>query len=132
MTPFLRKLFPLLAIFFTTSYIQAQENNDPKEAFNKTYIISDKGSVSDVQPYIDALNNSNMTNHRLKNQHYTIVFKGGLKVELFSATEIAANGWKINPSNYPDTFDSSRNEPIFGLAPNNFIIEYHTSSAKHP
>lgn len=104
---------------------------DQKEAKGQTYIIIDKGSVKDIQPYIDALNNSDMGNHRLLNKRYIVVFKTGVKVELFSASEISKSGLFINLSDYPESFDASRQEPIFALGANNFIIEYHTSSAKH-
>ena len=107
--------------------IKAQEDDGPRELKDKTYIITDNGSVKDMQPYINALNNSNMMNHRLKNKRYSIIFQTGVKVELFSATEIIANGWKISADNYPEVFDSSRDEPIFALGANNFIIEYHTA-----
>lgn len=104
---------------------------DQKEAKGQTYIIIDKGSVTDIQPYIDALNNSDMSNHRLLNKRYIVVFKTGVKVELFSASEISKSGRLINLSDYLENFDASRQEPIFALGANNFIIEYHTSSAKH-
>jgi hypothetical protein len=105
--------------------LKAQEKN------NLSYIIKDKGSVLDVQPYINAMANSDFRNHRLKNKRYTITFQTGLTIELFSATEMLANGLAVNPAEYPESFDSSRQEPVFALAPNNFIIEYHTSAAKH-
>jgi len=104
---------------------------DQKEAKGQTYIIIDKGSVTDIQPYIDALNNSDMKNHRLLNKRYMVIFKTGVKVELFSALEISKSGRSINLSDYSESFDALRQEPIFALGANNFIIEYHTSSAKH-
>ena len=115
----------ILTLMIMIPSLKAQENDGPRELKDKTYIITDNGSVTNVQPYIDAMNNSNMMNHRLKNKRNTIIFEKGLKVELFSADEIYANGWNINPANYPDAFDSSRNEPIFALGANNYIIEFH-------
>lgn len=104
---------------------------DQKEAKGQTYIIIENGSVTDIQPYIDALNNSDMSNHRLLNKRCIVIFKTGVKVELFSALEISKSGRLINLSDYLENFDASRQEPIFALGANNFIIEYHTSSAKH-
>jgi hypothetical protein len=124
---FLRAL--LICSFFLTAYnVKAQEQKEVKDL---TYIISDNGSVTNIQPYIDALNNSDMRNHRLLNKRNTIVFKTGLKVELFSANEIAKKGGHINLSDYPEYFDKFHQEPIFAIAPNNFIIEYHTAASKH-
>lgn len=129
------KIIHTLAIVITfissLQNIIAQENNSFKELNTKTYIIIDNGGVLDIQPYVDALNNSNMQNHRLKKERYIIAFRTGVKVELFSATEISTNGISININDYPLQFNSSRQEPIFVLGVDNFIIEYHTSGAKH-
>lgn len=118
-------LFSFLLLGFTAS---AQEQ---KEVKNQTYTIVDNGGATNIQPYIDALNNSDMRNHRLKNKRYTIVFEKGVKVELFSATEISKNGIQINVSEYPESFDLTRQEPIFALGADNFIIEYHIATGKH-
>ena len=120
----------LLTLMVIGLNLKAQENDGPRELKDKTYIIIDNGSVMNIQPYIDAMNNSNMMNHRLKDKHYTITFQTGVKVELFSAKEIIANGWNVQLSNYPETFDHTRDEPIFALGANNYIIEYHTSKGK--
>lgn len=138
--PSLFLLMILILLGFNNNALVAKpENNstfkvkiqDQKEAKGQTYIIIDKGSVTDIQPYIDALNNSDMSNHRLLNKRYTVVFKTGVKVELFSASEISKSGRLIILSDYLENFDASRQEPIFALGANNFIIEYHASSAKH-
>lgn len=114
-----------LLIGFT---IKAQEQ---KEVNGQTYVITDNGSVMDVQPYIDAMNNSDFKYHRLLHKRYTIVFQTGVKVELFSATEISKSGIVLTLSDYPESFDFSRQEPIFALGANNFIIEYHIAGTKH-
>ena len=96
-----------------------------------TFRIIDNGSVKHVKPYVDGLNEANMENHRLKNTRVTITFKTGVKVELFSASEILKSGKAINLDDYPESFNITRKEPVFALGANNFIIEYHTSGAKH-
>ena len=109
-----------ICIFFTFNItLKAQEQQ------GKTYVITDNGSVKNVQPYIDALNNADMKYHRLKNKRYTIIFDTGVTVQLFSATELIAIGRNINLENYPDSFDSARQEPVFLLGQNNFILEQH-------
>ena len=118
-------LFSFLIIGYTAS---AQEQKEVKE---QTYTIIDNGSVRDVQPYIDAMNNSDFKYHRLLNKRYIIVFEKGVKVELFSATEISKNGIQINLSDYPESFDPTRQEPIYALGANNFILEYYTALGKH-
>lgn len=120
----------LISFSILTFQLAAQENDGPREANKKTYAIIDNGSVSNIQPYIDAMNNSNFTNHRLKDKRYVVIFQTGVKVELYSAKEIQANGWKVNPDDYPEAFDSKRDEPIFALGANNYIIEYHSAKGK--
>ncbi len=127
-TNLLLKLTAVIAFFILGLNLNAQEG---KEVKGQTYAITEQGGVTDIQPYIDALNNSDMKNHRLRDKRYTIVFEKGLKVELFSASEISNSGLPINLSEYPENFDSSRQEPIFALGLNNFIIEYHIATQKH-
>jgi hypothetical protein len=110
------------------SAFQAQSQ---KEVKDQTYIITDNGSVMNVQPYIDAMNNSDMTSHRLLNKRHTVVFETGIKIELFSAKEMAKNGLNVNLSDYQEDFAPTRREPVFVLGANNFIIEYHSKGSKH-
>lgn len=105
--------------------INAQENQD------KTYAIIDNGTVTNVQPYIDALNNSDMKYHRLKNTRNTIIFNTGVKVELFSATEISINVHPLTLSDYPESFSATRDIPVFSLGANNFIMEEHHITSKY-
>lgn len=127
-TSSLLRLFVLFSFLLIGYTANAQDQKEVKE---QTYKIVDNGSVTNIQPYIDALNNSDMRNHRLRNKRYTIVFDKGVKVELFSATEISNSGLTRNVSEYPEDFDSTRQEPIFALGANNFIIEYHIATGKH-
>lgn len=122
------KSFALFSFLLIGFFASAQDRKEVKE---QTYAIIDNGGITNIQPYIDALNNSDMRNHRLQNKRYTIVFEKGVKVELFSAAEISKNGIQINISEYPENFDLSRQEPIFALGANNFIIEYHIATGKH-
>ncbi|MBK7181761.1 MAG: hypothetical protein IPH89_01885 [Bacteroidetes bacterium] len=117
----IRNLFVLF--FFIASFgLSAQEQN------NQTYHIINNGTVQNVQSYIDALNASNLKYHRLIT---TILFETGLKVELYSATELVAAGRSINLADYPVSFPATRVEPTFVLGANNFIIEMHSVEGKH-
>lgn len=102
-----------------------------QEIQGQTYAIINNGSVTDIQPYISAMNNSDMKYHRLKNTRHTIEFNTGVKVELFSASEINTTVRSLNLSDYPESFDPKRDIPVFSLGPNNFIMEEHHSSGKH-
>jgi hypothetical protein len=116
--------FLFIGILFYSN-IKAQEKQ------GETYTITNKGTVIDVQPYIDALNKSDMKYHRLKNKRNTIVFNTGVTVELFSATEIYTTTHKISPFDYPETFDAARDVPVFSLGQNNFIMEEHHVTGKY-
>ena len=116
--------FALLILFFLALSARSQEQA------NQTYRIINNGTVENIQPYIDALNNANMKYHRLKNARYIITFSTGVKVELFSAAELIAAGRNINLADYPETF-VNRIEPVFSLGPNNIIMEQRSVSGKY-
>ena len=101
-----------------------------QEIQGKTYAIIGNASITAMRPYIDALNNSDMKYHRLKNDRNIIEFNSGVKVELFSATEINANVHPLNLSDYPEKFPTNRDIPEFTLCPNNFIMEAHHVTGK--
>lgn len=103
--------------------LSAQENNSFKEFNAQTYIIVENGNVTNIQPYIDALNTANLNNHRLKSERNTIGFEEGVKVVIFSAEEVLANGiTSINPNDFPSQIENYT-PPVFKLANNNYIIE---------
>ncbi len=119
------KISLLFACTLISFSIKAQEIK------GKTYEITDNGSVKEIQPYIDALNKSDMRYHRLKNTRNIIVFNTGVKVELFSAEEINANAHPLVLSEYPESFDAKRDIPVFSLGQNNFIMEQHHVNSKY-
>jgi len=128
----------ILLLAFNSGMLRAQgengnilNHNGKNEIKGQTYIITDNSNVTDLQSYIDALDSSVMNNHRLKNKRNTIIFKTGVKVELFSALEISKLGFPIILSDFPESFEATRQEPVFVLGRDNFIIEYHIASAKH-
>jgi hypothetical protein len=118
----------IFLVAFSNNFMKAQNNKsaqEQKEANGQTYTIINNGSITDIQPYIDALNHADMKYHRLKNTRTTITFNTGVTVQLFSAIEVIANGFSLNISDYPDNFESTRQEPVFSLGQNNFILEQH-------
>lgn len=103
--------------------LSAQEINSFKELYDKTYSIVENGNVTNIQPYIDALNTANLNNHRLKSERNTIGFEEGVKVVIFSAEEVLANGiTSINPNDFPSQIENYT-PPVFKLANSNYIIE---------
>lgn len=124
------KFSPTIRSLFFATFMLFSMLASAQEEQGKTYVITDKGSVSDIQPYINALNKANMHNHRLRDQRYTIVFTTGVTVQLFSAKELVTNGRTINPEDYPEAFDSKRVEPVFSLGAQDFIMEMHRNKNK--
>jgi hypothetical protein len=121
----LSRLTAIFILFLFTSVGFAQEKN------GITYSIIKNGNVTDVIPYVTALNKSNMRYHRLREKRNIIVFDTGLTVELYSANEIAANGVKCNPAEYPLVFAAEKKSPVFSLGPNSFILEKVEPQFKH-
>ena len=122
-------ILPKIILLFVGIFFSILSN--AQEIQGKTYTITSNGTVTDIQPYITALNNSDMKYHRLKNTRYSIVFSTGVKVELFSASEISTGVRLLNLSDYPENFDSKRDIPVFSLGPNNFIMEEHHVNSKY-
>jgi hypothetical protein len=115
-------------LFFTSL---AQESTF-KEKLNISYAIQNISTIKNSEVYINALNASNMNNHRLKSDRNTITFEGGIIVILFSAEELLANSvTDIDPSNFPNQIQRY-STPIFKLTDNNYIVELHqTIPTKH-
>ncbi len=102
-----------------------------QEIQGQTYAITSNGSVTDIQPYIAAMNKADMKYHRLKNARHTITFNTGVKVEIFSASEINTAVRSLNLSEYPENFEANALIPVFSLGPNNFIMEERKVTGKH-
>ena len=67
-----------------------------QEKKNETYKFLNANEVSNVSKYKTALSTANMTKFRYKDQRNVITFESGLKVELFSANELVANGYSVD------------------------------------
>lgn len=102
-----------------------------QEIQGQTYSITNNGTVSNIQPYIDAMNNSDMKYHRLRNTRTTIIFETGVSVELFSAAEINGTVRVLDISAFLENFPLNRDLPVFSLGPNNFIMEQHNVTSKY-
>lgn len=121
-------LLKTLFLFFGLTFCA---NLLAQEAEGKTYKIISKGTVTDITPYIKALDKSDMKYHRLKYSRNIVEFNTGVQVELFSAAEMLAAGRTVPPNEYPEKFPANRDIPEFSLGPNDFIMEGHHVSGKH-
>lgn len=109
-----------LVLFLFSSFAQ---QGVFKEKLNSSYTIQNIESIKNSNAYIEAINTANFNNHRLKSERNILQFEGGIKVILFSAEEVLANGMtNINPNDFPVKIENYI-APLFRLADNNYIIE---------
>ena len=87
----MKKHFAVIAIAVITSVAAFGQ-----EKKNETYKFLNANEVQNVGKHKTALSTANMTKFRYKDQRNIIVFKSGLKVELFSANELTANGYTVD------------------------------------
>lgn len=94
-----------------------------QEKADKTFIITDKGSETDVTPYIVALEKADFSCHRIRNKRRVLEFKTGVKVELLSAEEMLRRG--VTPKTgclSPESVLQSK-QPVYVLLKNGMIGE---------
>ena len=112
-----------LIVSFLYSFLSFSQQDSFREMLNVTYSIENGRDISDENAYINALNTANMNNHRLRSSRNTIQFETGVKVILFSAEEVFANGViNFTPIDFPYQIENYT-PPVFRLVENNFIIE---------
>jgi hypothetical protein len=122
-TRFILKRIIFFILFLLLSFTSFAQQNVFKEMLNVSYSIPNIETISNPEIYVNALNNANMNNHRLKSARNTIQFEGGVKVVLYSAEESFSNGLtNINPNDFPLQIQDYI-PPVFRLADNNYIIE---------
>lgn len=131
----LSKKITFFILLLLGSFVAFAQNTSFKEMLNVTYSIQNVENIENPNLYIDALNNANMNNHRLKSDRNTINFDSGVKVTLYSAEESLLNGMtSINPSDFPNQIDDYT-PPVFRVADNNYILELkqikHSKVHKH-
>jgi hypothetical protein len=94
-----------------------------------TFVIKSKGTVTDITPYVKALQSADMTADRYLNKRRTFKFTTGVEVELLSANELTAQGIKVNTS-LLCTKKESDPDPIYSLSPSGYILKGFPSHGK--
>jgi hypothetical protein len=123
----LRNAGKLLTIFFFFMLVSFHAFSQGKP---DSYKIVSNGTVQDVKPYKDALNAADMDKYRLRDKRVTIVFETGVKVELFSASELIAMGYNVTITDF-EAERAAGQQITFALAANNYILELHTPTGKY-
>lgn len=94
-----------------------------------TFIIVGNENA-DIDRYIEALNNADMSNFRLQDKRVRITFTSGVEIELLSAKELAGKGMKIEVAGFLKEFDPRYQLPQFSLAGNGHILALYQSRIK--
>ncbi|MFH1320864.1 MAG: hypothetical protein ABII90_09465 [Bacteroidota bacterium] len=89
-----------------------------------SFTIIENGSVPDIKPYVDALNNANFDKYRLLDGRRILKFNTGLQVELYSANELYEKyGKQVDHK----TVQKMGSDPVykneFTLLPSGHILE---------
>ena len=99
-------------------------------AQGKSYIITEKAHVSDINIYITAIEKANWDKYRLVDERRVITFKKGVKIELLSANEMTEKGLEIHLSKVMKQASNGKYQPLFVLSESGVIIEQHSYQTK--
>jgi hypothetical protein len=119
----MKKTFSIscLLLFLICSFASAQQP--------ETFILRNKGSVSDITPYVKALQAADLTADRYLDKRRIFRFTSGLEVELLSANELIAQGVKVDVSRLC-TKKESDPDPIYTLSATGYILKGYPSHGK--
>ena len=122
---FLKRLFILL---IATTFIALQANAQTTDY--GTFIIESTGSVTNVKPYVHAIQKANMEAYRYKTKLDTISFDNGVKVVLLSAQELFIKGIHIEVADYTDEQSVGYTKPVFHLTSDGKLVALYKSIGK--
>lgn len=95
-------------------------------AQDKSYVITDKAQVREINLYITAIEKANWDKYRLINERRVITFQKGVKIELLSADEMTEKGMEVDLSKILKQKPTTLYKPVFVLGENGYIIEQHS------
>lgn len=94
----------------------------------QSFIIKEKGTVTDVQPYIDALLKSDLDRYRYFDKRSVMKFENGLIVELLSADEMKALGLPVKTERVRTKEPEFDSGSVFKLSANGMLVEVLTKT----
>lgn len=92
----------------------------------KSWVYVNPQSVSNLQPYDDALGKADLDRYRYFDRRNTLHFESGLDVQLLSANEMIDAGMPVRTERVRTQEPEFDTKPVFRLAPNGVIIEMQT------
>jgi hypothetical protein len=101
--------FTVVLLLFS-SIIYGQEKKD------ETYRYVNPEIVNNLQDYETAFSTADMTKFRFSNKSNVITFRNGLKVELFSANQLVANGVTVDSSKLMVKEPTNRDDYLFDIS----------------
>src|SRR4051812_17825594 len=102
--------FLIFAImFYGAKTITAQEKN------NSTFAIINQAGITNIQPYILAIEKANFNCYHLKKNRRKITFDTGVVVELYSLDEMHSKGVAFNSPCALDESKLQKKQPVYHL-----------------
>lgn len=106
-----RAILLLVALLFAPVFNEKAVAGTPAGTFS----VINNGSVTDTQPYVNAVANADLESFRYRNTRCVITFDNGLQVELLSAFEMQQLGHNIAVGDYKIADDANWIAPVFHL-----------------
>ncbi|HXC06208.1 MAG TPA: hypothetical protein VNZ86_15730 [Bacteroidia bacterium] len=94
-----------------------------------TFLIKDKAGISDITPYVKAIQSADMTSDRYLDKRRTFKFTSGVEVELLSANELIAQGIKVDTDRLC-TLKTGDPGPVYTLSASGYILKGFPSHGK--
>jgi len=116
-------IFITMIVLSISNILLGQTEKTPKE----TFIVTSRAGSFEAEEAISAVSDADMDMYRLRSLHRKLVFDNGVVIELFSAIEIKSLGFDINIENYSENLPEGYQEPIYSIAPNGNLMQFHKS-----
>lgn len=122
----MQKHFTFLTLLFVLCSILSygQEEQD------QTYKFINPEVVNNTNTYIEAFSTADMTKFRYADKSNIIEFESGLKVELFSASNLTSKGVNVDTSKILTIEPLNKDEYVFNISENGkYILQRFTKTA---
>lgn len=96
----------------------------------RSYVITQKGTVTDVAPYEKAMETGNWDKYRYFDKRSVIRFETGLVIELLSANEMQATGLPVLTDRVRTKDPDFDTQSVFRLTSGGIIVEMMRTKIK--
>ncbi|TND09003.1 MAG: hypothetical protein FD123_1857 [Bacteroidetes bacterium] len=116
------KSFLTVVLLFAGSLLYASQTS------SQSFVIKEKGTVTDLTPYLDALTKSDLDKYRYFDKRSVMKFENGMIVELLSANEMKALGLSVKTERVRTEDPKFDSGSVFKLAQNGVLVEVLTKT----